>query len=121
MTSLYLQQELILAADLRHDALRLACRRNMIGQGDYIEQVSADTAQIHPLATNNHRSLNKSVLLVELLNELQIGCPGHRDEIGYPGVHGVPRIHDTRVIQVVPQRQVGTDIVLDRLECFSTI
>ena len=41
--SLDLQQELILAADPGHDALRLAWRRDMIGQGDHIEQVRTDT------------------------------------------------------------------------------
>src|SRR5258708_38600685 len=42
MTSLDLQHALILAANLRHDALRLTGRRDMIGQRDHIEQVRAD-------------------------------------------------------------------------------
>ena len=106
MASLHLQQELILAAHFRHDALRLAGRRDVIGQGDHIEQVRADTTQVYALTTNDHPSLNQPVLPVQLLNELLIGGPSHGDEIGDPGVHGVPRFHDTRVIQVVPQRQV---------------
>src|SRR5712692_3442100 len=87
MASLYLQQKLILATDLCHNALRLACWRNMIGQRNHIEQVSADMAQIHPLATNDQLPLNESILPVELFDELQISCPSHWDEIGYPGVH----------------------------------
>ncbi len=80
-----------------------------------------DATEIHSLATNDHRSLNEPILPVELLDELQIGCPGHGDEIGDPGVHSVPRFHKTGVIQVVPQRQVGTDIVLDRLERLGSV
>src|SRR5579859_5112419 len=63
MASLHLQHELILAADLRHDALRLAGRRDMIGERDHIEQVRANTTQVHPLATNAHLPLNEPVLL----------------------------------------------------------
>jgi len=63
VASLHLQQELILAADFGHDALRLAWRRDMIGQGDHIEQVCADTTQVHPLTTDGQRPLNESVLL----------------------------------------------------------
>src|SRR5260370_14416594 len=121
MAYLHLQKELILAADLRHDTLRLAGRRDMIGERDHIEQVRAYTTQVHPLATNDHLPLYEPVLPVELLNQLQISCPGHGDEIGDPGVHGVPRFHVTRVIQVIPQRQIGTDIVLDRLARLSSV
>src|SRR5579859_2346404 len=91
MAPLHLRQKLILAADPRHDALRLAWRRDMIVKGDHIEQVSADMAQVHPLAANDQIPFHKPVLLVELLNELPVGRPGHGDEIGYPGIHGVPR------------------------------
>src|SRR6266566_9736545 len=97
MASFDLQHALILAADLRHDALRLAGWRDMIGESDHIEQVRANTAHIHLLATNAQRALHEPVLLVELLNELPVGGPGHGDEIGDPGVHGVPRFHDARV------------------------
>ena len=62
----------------------------MIGQGNHIEQVGADTAQVHALASNDHLSLNEQVLAVEFLNELPVGCSSHGDEIGDPGVHGVP-------------------------------
>src|SRR5258708_37434803 len=93
MASLDLQHALILAADLRHDALRLAGWRDMIGQRDHIEQVRANTAHVHLLATNAQRALHEPVLLAELLNELSIGCPGHADEIGDTGVHGVAHLH----------------------------
>src|SRR5258708_38776329 len=73
MASFDLQHALILAADLRHDALRLTGRRDMIGQRDHIEQVRANTAHIHLLATNAQRALHEPVLLVELLNELPVG------------------------------------------------
>ena len=121
MASFDLQQLFILAADLRHDALRLAWWRNMIGEGDHIQQVRSDTTQVHPFATNDQRPFNESVLLVELFDELAISCPGHINEIVYPGIHSVPCFHDARVIQVVPQSQVGTNIVLDGLECLGSV
>ena len=33
----------------------------------------------------------------------------------------MPPFHDARVIQVVPQSQVGTNIVLDGLECLGSV
>jgi hypothetical protein len=93
----------------------------MIGQGDHIEQIGVDAAEIYSPAANDELPLAEPVLTVELLNELKIRRPTHGNEIGDPGVHSVPRFHNMWVIQVVPQRQVGTNIVLDRLECLSTL
>src|SRR5690349_16446365 len=98
MAALHFEQVLIRAADLLHDALRLAGWRDMVGQSYHIEQTCANTAQVYMLTTNDHLPLNQPILLVEFLNELEIGCPGHRNEIIHPGVHGVPCFHDTRVI-----------------------
>src|SRR5260370_32202337 len=69
MASLHLQQELILAADLRHDALRLAGRRDVIRKGDHIHQVRASTTQVHPLPTDEQLPLDDPILPVELPDE----------------------------------------------------
>src|SRR5260221_11051858 len=70
MASFDLQHALILAADLRHDALRLTGWRDMIGQRDHIEQVRANTAHAHLLATNAQLALHEPLLLVEPPMEL---------------------------------------------------
>src|SRR5450755_169940 len=102
MTTVYLEQELILAADFLHDALRLARRRDVVGERDHVEQVGTDIAKIDALTANKQVAGDQLVLLVQLLDQLAIAGPRHRDDVSYPGVHGVPRLDDARIVQVIP-------------------
>src|SRR6266446_3719052 len=121
MPSLDLEHELVTATDLLHNALRLARWRNVIGQSNHVEQIGTNAAQIDPLPTDQQLIVDEPVLLVEVLDNLPKEPPGHRNEIIQPGLHGVPGLDDLWIVQVVPQVQIRTDIVLDRLECFGAV
>ena len=71
---------------------------------------------VDALAADHELALHQPVLPVQIVDQLPERAARDRDEVGDPGVHRVPGLDRSRIVDVVEQLQEAGHVVLDRLQ-----
>src|SRR5258706_1891385 len=106
----------ILVADESHDGFCLRQGADMIFRTGDIENGTGNVREIYRPPTQFDLSFHQFVLLVELANPLLKGSTGEWYTVVHPFIHSQPGVHGLVLHDAIPHRNIGTDIVGDRVE-----